>query len=190
LSSLNFSQRIRYFLEMLMSPFAKLVLSAAAVLVCAAASAETVQLQFVDAHGNTGPAGTVTLEDTAYGLLLTPDLAGLPAGVHGFHVHTNPSCAPGDNNGTPTAGFAAGGHWDPDNTKAHLGPYGNGHKGDLPALFVTADGKATYPVLAPRLKLADLHGHALMVHAGGDNHSDHPAAFGGGGARMACGVVQ
>jgi Cu-Zn family superoxide dismutase len=28
-----------------------------------------------------------------------------------------------------------------------------------------------------------------MVHAGGDNHSDHPAMLGGGGARMACGVV-
>jgi Cu-Zn family superoxide dismutase len=28
-----------------------------------------------------------------------------------------------------------------------------------------------------------------MVHAGGDNHSDHPAALGGGGARVACGVV-
>jgi len=28
-----------------------------------------------------------------------------------------------------------------------------------------------------------------MVHAGGDNYSDTPAALGGGGARMACGVV-
>jgi Cu-Zn family superoxide dismutase len=41
---------------------------------------------------------------------------------------------------------------------------------------VAADGTAAQPVLAPRLKLADVQGHALMVHAGGDNHSDHPAA--------------
>jgi len=34
-----------------------------------------------------------------------------------------------------------------------------------------------------------LHGHALMVHAGGDNHDDHPAPLGGGGARIACGVI-
>jgi Cu-Zn family superoxide dismutase len=27
------------------------------------------------------------------------------------------------------------------------------------------------------------------VHAGGDNHSDHPAVLGGGGARVACGVI-
>jgi Cu-Zn family superoxide dismutase len=28
-----------------------------------------------------------------------------------------------------------------------------------------------------------------MLHAGGDNYADQPAALGGGGARMACGVV-
>jgi Cu-Zn family superoxide dismutase len=28
-----------------------------------------------------------------------------------------------------------------------------------------------------------------MIHAGGDNHADHPAPLGGGGARMACGVI-
>ena len=26
--------------------------------------------------------------------------------------------------------------------------------------------------------------------AGGDNHADHPAPLGGGGARVACGVVK
>lgn len=160
-----------------------------AALLSGLAAAATVELQFVDASGATGPAGKVTIEDTPYGLLLTPDLSGLPAGVHGFHVHQNGSCAAAPNNGVMTAAFAAGGHWDPDKTAVHLGPYANGHKGDLPALYVTADGRATYPVLAPRLKVADLQGHALMVHAGGDNHSDHPAPLGGGGARMACGVV-
>jgi Cu-Zn family superoxide dismutase len=28
-----------------------------------------------------------------------------------------------------------------------------------------------------------------MVHAGGDNHDDHPMPLGGGGARFACGVI-
>jgi Cu-Zn family superoxide dismutase len=54
---------------------------------------------------------------------------------------------------------------------------------------VDAEGSATQPVLAPRLKLSDLPGRALMLHAGGDNHADHPAALGGGGARIACGVI-
>jgi Cu-Zn family superoxide dismutase len=50
---------------------------------------------------------------------------------------------------------------------------------------------ATSPVLAPRLKkLEDVKGRALMIHAGGDNYSDTPAKLGGGGARMACGLIE
>ena len=46
-------------------------------------------------------------------------------------------------------------------------------------------------VLAPRLKkLDEVRGHSIMIHAGGDNHSDHPAPLGGGGPRMACGVIK
>jgi Cu-Zn family superoxide dismutase len=45
-------------------------------------------------------------------------------------------------------------------------------------------------VLAPRLKVRDVKNRALMIHAGGDNYSDQPAALGGGGARIACGVAK
>jgi len=90
----------------------------------------------------------------------------------------------------PIAGMAAGGHYDPAGTAKHEGPYGQGHLGDLPALYVGTDGNATLPVLAPRLKMTDLKGRALMIHAGGDNYSDVPAPLGGGGARMACGVIK
>jgi hypothetical protein len=38
--------------------------------------------------------GTVELKDTPYGLLPIPDLGGLEPGIHGFHVHQNPDCAP------------------------------------------------------------------------------------------------
>mgnify|MGYP006210031799 CR=1 FL=1 len=37
--------------------------------------------------------------------------------------------------------------------------------------------------------IAEIKGHALMVHAGGDNHADMPKPLGGGGDRMACGVI-
>ncbi len=33
-------------------------------------------------------------------------------------------------------------------------------------------------------------GLAIMVHAGGDNYSDDPKPLGGGGDRIACGVIQ
>jgi Cu-Zn family superoxide dismutase len=126
-------------------------------------------------------AGDVTAADTQYGLLVTPNLHGLPPGVHGFHVHTVPSCA--------NHAMAAGGHLDPQNTGKHLGPYNDqGHLGDMPVLIVNPDGTATVPVLAPRLKTSDLKGHTIMVHQGLDNYSDTPP-LGGGGARLACGVV-
>jgi len=156
-----------------------------------AQAAQTVELKLAGADGPGKSIGTVSIEQNQYGTVLTPDLKDLPAGVHGFHLHQNPSCAPAQENGKPVPAGAAGGHWDPDSTNAHKGPYDDsGHRGDLPALYVGADGKATYPVLAPRLKAEDFKGHALMVHAGGDNHSDHPEKLGGGGARVACGVVQ
>ena len=127
--------------------------------------------------------GVIIASNTRRGLLLVPHLRGLPPGYHGFHVHTKPSCA--------NAGKAAGGHWDPKHTGKHRGPYrANGHLGDLPALYVNARGFATRSALAPRLTVADLKGHALMIHAGGDNYSDKPKKLGGGGARIACGVVQ
>ena len=90
------------------------------------------------------------------------------------------------------AGLAAGGHWDPHQTKKHSYPWSDdAHLGDLPALYADADGNSSNPVLAPRLKsLDEIKGHSLMIHEGGDNHSDHPVALGGGGPRMACGVIK
>ncbi|MFT7722411.1 MAG: superoxide dismutase [Cu-Zn] SodC [Roseateles sp.] len=170
----------------------KQALAAAAALLAStlALSAETtVALNLAEKQGAGAPAGTVRLVETPYGLAFYPALTGLPPGLHGFHVHENASCAPADSNGAPVPALAAGGHLDPQATKKHGEPWGDGHLGDLPALYVAADGSATSPVLAPRLKLADVRQRALMVHAGGDNHADHPAPLGGGGARVACGVI-
>ncbi len=79
----------------------------------------------------------------------------------------------------------------PQNTGKHEGPEGAGHLGDLPALVVNNDGKATDAVIAPRLKsLDEVKDKALMVHVGGDNMSDQPKPLGGGGERYACGVIK
>lgn len=141
-----------------------------------------VPVHLTDVNGVGAEIGTVKAENTSAGLLITPDLHHLPAGTHGFHVHAMAMC---DHDG-----MAAGGHFDPAKTEKHLGPYADGHLGDLPVLVVNKDGTATLPVLAPRLKEADLAGHALMIHAGSDNYSDTPEKLGGGGARIACGVIQ
>jgi Cu-Zn family superoxide dismutase len=148
-----------------------------------------VTLDLATASGPGAAVGTVRIVETPYGLAFYPQLKGLTPGLRGFHVHEKPSCAPAELNGAMVPALGAGGHLDPAGTKKHGEPWGDGHLGDLPALYVAADGSAVQPVLAPRLKLADVKGRALMVHAGGDNHADHPAPLGGGGARVACGVI-
>jgi len=140
----------------------------------------TVKMELTD-KANT-EIGTIELAETSRGVLITPNLNSLPPGPHGFHMHINPTCAEG--------GMAAGGHYDPGKTGKHAGPYGEGHLGDLPVLWVNAEGKATTPTLAPRLKLRDFKGHSLMIHGGGDNYADTPEKLGGGGARIACGVIE
>lgn len=168
------------------------VIAAATLFFCIGAQAASteVTLHKVTPEGAGAEIGKVKIDETPYGLEFTPQLQGLPPGIHGFHVHAKGSCEPGMSEGKNVAAGAAGGHLDPTNSGKHLGPYGNGHLGDLPAIYVTNEGNADYPVLAPRLKtLQEIKGKALMVHVGGDNHADHPQPLGGGGARYACGVI-
>jgi Cu-Zn family superoxide dismutase len=156
----------------------------------APAAEKAVEMNLVNDHGIGEAIGTITVTDSQFGLILTPRLSNLPQGIHGFHVHQNPDCSHAMPGGTPMAALAAGGHYDPAKTDRHAGPYGNGHLGDLPVLYVDKEGTASLPVLAPRLKVADLNGRSLMIHAGGDNYSDLPEKLGGGGGRIACGAVK
>lgn len=148
-----------------------------------------VPMHQVDETGVGKGLGQITVSESPYGLVFTPALTGLTPGLHGFHLHEHPSCDAKEKDGKKVPALAAGGHYDPMKTAKHGLPWGDGHLGDLPALYVDASGAATQPVLAPRLKLTDTAKRSLMIHAGGDNHSDHPAPLGGGGARVACGIT-
>ena len=152
-----------------------------------AAGGKTVTMNAISPDGVGASVGTITLEDSAGGLVLQPNLKGLPPGQHGFHLHAKASCAPGKQDGKMAAGIAAGGHFDPGATKKHLGPDAmGGHKGDLPVLKASEKG-INQTVTAPQLKVTDVRGRALMIHEGGDNYTDTPEN--GGGGRIACGVV-
>ena len=157
----------------------------------ASSAAIIVPMTLVSASGAGASIGDITLRNGAAGVALALHLHGLPPGDHGFHLHGAGSCAAAANaSGEMTAAGGAGGHFDPANTGHHEGPNGAGHLGDLPVLHVGADGSASQVLIAPHLRsIAELRGHALVIHAGGDNYSDTPAPLGGGGARIACGVV-
>lgn len=164
-----------------------LLLTAGLVLATTGAGAAPLvfELHKIDPQGVGASLGTVTAADGPAGLVLTPDIKGLPPGPHGFHVHESPACGPGEKDGKPAAGLAAGSHYDPAKTGQHLGPEGAGHLGDLPLLTVAADGGTQTAVTAKRLHVADLAGRALVIHAEADNYADQP-----GGGRIACGVAK
>ncbi|MGB0360001.1 MAG: superoxide dismutase [Cu-Zn] SodC [Endozoicomonas sp.] len=128
-------------------------------------------------------------DDPGNGVRFQPALHDLSPGEHGFHIHENPSCEPGVKDGKRVAALDAGSHYDPEGTGHHGGPQGNGHLGDLPTLIVNQFGVADIPFVVPRLSMKDLKLRSLIIHAGSDNYSDNPP-LGGGGARIACGIIQ
>lgn len=152
---------------------------------------ETFDVHQTAQEGIGGKIGTISLADGAQGLIITPNLQGLPEGAHGFHVHANGDCGPSTKpDGSIVPGGAAGGHFDPDGTGFHGGPDGTGHLGDLPALTVDDTGAANTSVTASRLSLDNVLGQAIIIHLHGDNFSDDPKPLGGGGARFACALLK
>lgn len=165
-----------------------------ALIVFLAASAQAGTLKatvyMATNSGQGDEAGTVTFMDEGDGITITTDLKGLPAGQRGFHVHEKGDCSPMAKDGKTTPAGGAGGHYDPDKTGKHLGPEGGGHKGDLPVLTVADDGTAKVKLHVKGIKAEEFKDRAVMIHQGGDNYSDTPEALGGGGARIACGVIK
>jgi Cu-Zn family superoxide dismutase len=150
-----------------------------------AQEAATASASIVDAAGH--DLGRALLTETPSGVLITLELAGLPPGEHGFHIHEVGACDPAD--------FAsAGAHYAPaphaHGFKSAEGP----HAGDLPNQFVADDGKLHAEVLAAAVTLADgpatlldADGSALVLHDGADDYMTDPS--GGSGDRIACGVI-
>ena len=152
----------------------------------------TADMAYTSAVQTPGPAGAVKVAPSPGGAQFSVDLRDLPPGQHGFHIHEAGSCADAPNAaGVMTPAGAAGPHWDPARTAAHRGPHGDGHLADLPRIEAGADGRAVATLIAPRITdVAALKGHAVIVHVGADTYSDTPDPLGGGGARLACGVLR
>ena len=89
------------------------VLAVALIAVPVAAAQVSVSMALVTEQGIGDTIGTVTLMDSPGGLVITPDLAGLPPGGHGFHIHARGDCGVTLPEGKPVPAGAAGGHFDP-----------------------------------------------------------------------------
>jgi Cu-Zn family superoxide dismutase len=128
--------------------------------------------------------GAVRLIGSPNGVQIIADLQGLPAGPHGFHIHTTGSCAPDFT--------AAGGHFNPSGSEHGFNNENGYHAGDMPNVTVGADGSAHVEVFNTRVTLDgdnalfDDDGSAIIIHANADSHLADPMA----GGRIACGVIE
>lgn len=161
---------------------------AASLCVTTMAAAETPKTLSSDLKNSDGAGlGTVTVTAAPNGTLLRVEAKGLPAGWHGMHLHERGDCS--------DAKFAnAAGHVHHGDKVVHglLNEKAN-DAGDLPNVFVGADGSLTvelYSTMASlsggehQSKLADADGFAIVIHAAPDDYTTQP--IGGAGARIAC----
>src|ERR1044072_5235809 len=132
------------------------VLLVAGSLVYTQAPAATASATINDAMGKT--IGTAALRETTSGVLIKVDFTAAPAGTHALHVHTTGKCdAP--------MFMTAGGQLAPGMTQPGMLAAGGPHAGDLPNIYVPADGKLSMEILEPNVTLAA--GPPALPDAGG-----------------------
>jgi Cu-Zn family superoxide dismutase len=162
----------------------------------------TVTMHHISAEGVGAEAGTVTIAETAEGLLLTPNLRGFRPGFHAFHAHENPSCEPAVGvSGKMESGRAGGPHYNgpagqpaatsmpADMTMEGMDMKMEGMegmkmegmempaarmvmRGDFPQLTAAADGTITSPVVKIGLPLDEILNRAIMMHPYGEEGQD------------------
>lgn len=166
-----------------------LFLIASLPLVAAAPPSASRSYQLRAADG--ADVGTVTLADAPKGVLVHVEVSGLTPGWHAVHFHEKADCS--------DAMFkSAGGHVHMTTPTVHglLNPQAN-DLGDLPNIFVGADGVGAAELFSPlvalqggtaRADLLDAGGSALVIHARADDYTTQP--IGGAGDRIACAEIR
>jgi Cu-Zn family superoxide dismutase len=135
--------------------------------------------------------GKITVTDAPHGVLLRISAEGLKPGWHGLHFHEKADCQ-----GPSFKSAGAHVHGATPVTHGLLNAQAN-DDGDLPNLFVAADGTVMvelYSTLVSlqgagnRPALLDADGSAVVIHANPDDYMSQP--IGGAGDRVACAPIQ
>lgn len=138
---------------------------------------------FTISGGDGTVLGSVTLSEDPAGMMINVSATGMPAGVHGLHLHEKGLCE------GPTF-ESAGKHLNPGGKQHGKDNPMGAHLGDLPNLTVAADGMATVSIpgaAATLAQLVDADGTSLVVHAKADDYKTDPS--GNSGDRIACAVI-
>jgi Cu-Zn family superoxide dismutase len=131
--------------------------------------------------------GIAVVTESAEGVRIALDISKLPAGAHGFHIHSVGKCDLPDFK-------SAGPHFNPDGKKHGMKNPDGPHAGDLPNIEVGADGTVKTAVKTKQVTLGagknslfPEGGTSFVIHADPDDERTDPA--GNSGARIACGVI-
>ncbi len=158
----------------------------AAVPLAGAATGPSARAALQDAQGK--DVGTATFTPTKNGVKVHVQVAHLPPGKHGIHIHGAGKCEAPEFK-------SAGGHFNPFGKKHGLHNPEGAHAGDMPNLTVGKNGsaKATFTAKGATLGEGDgslfgADGTALVIHADPDDEKTDPA--GNSGTRIACGVIE
>ncbi|PZU08902.1 MAG: superoxide dismutase [Sphingobium sp.] len=166
-----------------------LLLLASLSLAAAAPASTAVTYQLKGIGG--AEVGKVTLTDAPKGVLVHIEVSGLTPGWHAVHFHEKGDCS--------DAMFkSAGSHVHMMTPTVHglLNPDAN-DLGDLPNLFVAANGSGAAEIFSPfvafrasagRAALLDTDGSAIVIHAKADDYMTQP--IGGAGERIACAEIR
>lgn len=139
--------------------------------------------------------GTIAFEKEGDGIKVTTNISGLPAGTHGYHVHTYGDCSdPAAKSMGDHLDFAMLPHHGADHDGGATPAAKDGEHdhitGNLGELTPKDDGMAfvTGPVvLLQTSDFAWLNGRAIVIHAKGNDPAKPPT--GDAGDAIACGVL-
>jgi Cu-Zn family superoxide dismutase len=150
---------------------------------CATMSGPRATATLAPTSGSTA-SGTVQFAQRTDGSVeVRVNLTGVPAGVHGFHVHEKGDCGNNGNN--------AGGHFNPTSTPHAAPEVDPHHAGDFGNVTADANGNVTTTITTRSITVAEgassAVGRAVILHANPDDLTTQPT--GNAGGRIACGVV-
>jgi Cu-Zn family superoxide dismutase len=130
---------------------------------------------------NKNVMGDVSFTSMDNGVKVVAHLSGLSPGKHGFHIHESGDLS-------DPALKSAGAHFNPAHTH-HGGPdTPEHHAGDIGNITADAQGNAHLEIMLMNVKLDELVGKSVIVHAGVDDLKTDPA--GNSGGRVAGGVIE
>ncbi|WP_417811295.1 superoxide dismutase family protein [Thalassospira alkalitolerans] len=153
-----------------------------------AKAGEEAQSSFINTDG--AEIGRLTVNGVPDAAILKIALHGLPPSRWvALHIHENGEC-------DPASGFkSAGGHFNPMK-KSHGHEFADGpHAGDMMNQYVNDKGALYAQVLNNAVRFdstgdidTDIHGKAVVIHAGADDYKSQPS--GDAGERIACAVIE